>query len=134
MNRSSSKHKYQTNSYGITITLLIQTKTIILKVPMPCLASTLRDMLVQECTKINSKLAYFQTTNQDYLTDYKLQEGSGWIRNNCQIRCILRKKKEQILTGMDAYKVLKCIGVGGFSKVYLTRSREDGTFFAAKFI
>jgi len=37
-------------------------------------------------------------------------------------------------TGMEAYSVLKCIGVGGFSKVYLTRDRTDGTFFGAKFI
>jgi serum/glucocorticoid-regulated kinase 2 len=30
--------------------------------------------------------------------------------------------------------ILKCIGVGGFSKVYLTRDKADGTFYAAKFI
>ena len=35
---------------------------------------------------------------------------------------------------MDGYEILKCIGVGGFSKVYLCRDRMDGTFYAAKFI
>ena len=35
---------------------------------------------------------------------------------------------------MEGYSVLKCIGVGGFSKVYLTRDKIDGAFYAAKFI
>jgi serum/glucocorticoid-regulated kinase 2 len=30
--------------------------------------------------------------------------------------------------------MLKCIGVGGFSKVYLSRDKRDGEFYAAKFI
>lgn len=30
--------------------------------------------------------------------------------------------------------MLKCVGVGGFSKVYLCRDRRDGEFYAAKFI
>ena len=37
-------------------------------------------------------------------------------------------------SGIDAYTILKCIGVGGFSKVYLVRDKTDGTFYAAKFI
>ena len=45
MKRSSSKQKFQSNSYGITVTLLMQTKTFVLKVPMPCLANTLKEML-----------------------------------------------------------------------------------------
>ena len=134
MNRSSSKHKYQSNSYGITITLLIQTKTIVLKVPMPCPTSTLKEMVMTEVQKIDGKVAYFETINQEWLTDFKIQTGSGWIRQNCEIRCIMRKKTDEVLTGMDAYNVLKCVGVGGFSKVYLSRSRIDGTFFASKFI
>lgn len=35
---------------------------------------------------------------------------------------------------MSKYKLLKCISVGGFSKVYLARSLVNGDFFAAKFI
>jgi serum/glucocorticoid-regulated kinase 2 len=30
--------------------------------------------------------------------------------------------------------MLQCIGVGGFSKVYLARDKRDGEFYAAKFI
>lgn len=30
--------------------------------------------------------------------------------------------------------MFKCIGVGGFSKVYLCRDKRDGTFYAAKFM
>jgi serine/threonine protein kinase len=30
--------------------------------------------------------------------------------------------------------MLKSIGVGGFSKVFLCRDRRDGQFYAAKFV
>jgi hypothetical protein len=30
--------------------------------------------------------------------------------------------------------MLKCLAIGGFSKVYLTRSFETGDFLAAKFV
>ncbi len=30
--------------------------------------------------------------------------------------------------------MFKCIGVGGFSKVYLSRDKRDGIFYAAKFM
>lgn len=38
------------------------------------------------------------------------------------------------MQGLQAYEMLKCIGVGGFSKVYLCRDRRDGEFYAAKFM
>jgi len=63
-----------------------------------------------------------------------LQSGSGWLRNDCKLRCVMVKNDNEILKGMEKYILLKCVGVGGFSKVYLSRSRIDGTFYAAKFI
>lgn len=50
------------------------------------------------------------------------------------MKCILKKNSGELALGIDAYTILKCIGVGGFSKVYLVRDKNDGTFYAAKFI
>lgn len=35
---------------------------------------------------------------------------------------------------MRCFDVIKCIGAGGFSKVFLVRFREDGRFYAMKLI
>ena len=136
MNRTNSKQKLHQNANNNTITVSVQihSKTVSIKAPLPCPASTLREIILQELQSIQSKIAYFETINQDYITDYKLQMGVGWVRGNCQLRCILRKKGEDFPTGIEAYSVLKCVGVGGFSKVYLVRDRSEGTFYAAKFI
>jgi len=32
------------------------------------------------------------------------------------------------------YKMYNCLAIGGFSKVYLARSYENGQFYAIKFI
>jgi len=32
------------------------------------------------------------------------------------------------------YKIYNCLAIGGFSKVYLARSYENGEFYAIKFI
>ena len=33
---------------------------------------------------------------------------------------------------IEKYKIYKCLAIGGFSKVYLVRSLEDGKFYAMK--
>lgn len=35
---------------------------------------------------------------------------------------------------MDCFEIIKQIGSGGFSKVYLCRFKKDGTFYAMKVI
>ena len=35
---------------------------------------------------------------------------------------------------MDCFEIIKLIGSGGFSKVYLCRFKKDGTFYAMKVI
>lgn len=32
------------------------------------------------------------------------------------------------------YEIYNCLAIGGFSKVYLARSYDDGKFYAIKFI
>lgn len=34
--------------------------------------------------------------------------------------------------GLNSYLILKCLAIGGFSKVYLVRSLHDGRFLAMK--
>ena len=63
-----------------------------------------------------------------------MQYGAGWIRKDITLRIVLNKNVSQNSTDIDDYKILKCIGVGGFSKVFLARDRRDGVFYAAKFI
>ena len=33
---------------------------------------------------------------------------------------------------LKKYQILKCLAIGGFSKVYLVRSLRDGQFYAMK--
>ena len=47
---------------------------------------------------------------------------------------IVAVRKGNSWKGMEKYEVMKCIGVGGFSKVYLVRHRGTGEFYAAKFM
>ena len=42
------------------------------------------------------------------------------------------ESNKEALMGMDRYEMCKCVGVGGFSKVYLARDKLDGAFYAAK--
>jgi serum/glucocorticoid-regulated kinase 2 len=35
---------------------------------------------------------------------------------------------------MRSFNIIKCIGAGGFSKVFLVRYKEDGKFYAMKLI
>lgn len=35
---------------------------------------------------------------------------------------------------LNKYKIIKCLAIGGFSKVYLVRSLLDGKFYALKAI
>ena len=64
-----------------------------------------------------------ETVNNDWLADYKLQSGVGWIRNDLALKSVLRKNTNDVALGIDNYSILKCIGVGGFSKVYLVRDK-----------
>lgn len=36
--------------------------------------------------------------------------------------------------GIKDFTLVKCIGVGGFSRVYMVRKKDDGKFYALKLI
>lgn len=92
MNRNNSKQRFQTINSTLTVTLNISSKIITLTAPLPCPASTLKELIQATTHKIYSKIAYFETTNQDWLTDYKIQNNSGWIRGDLSLRCVMRNK------------------------------------------
>ena len=41
-----------------------------------------------------------------------------------------KKNKDNVLN----YEIYNCLAIGGFSKVYLSRSRQNGQFYALKII
>jgi serine/threonine protein kinase len=70
----------------------------------------------------------FESVDGDILLDYRISLGNGILDRNIDFKC-LRNKKEGTL---ERYKILKCLAIGGFSKVYLVRSLVDGKFYAMK--
>lgn len=93
MSRSNSKNKAHIPAgKSISVSVTHQNKVISFKAPMPCPTSTLKELIESHLPQSASSIAYFQTVNEDWLTDYKLQEGTGWIRNDCQLRCVCHKK------------------------------------------
>lgn len=54
--------------------------------------------------------------------------------NNSKVSFRPFKTEEQLSVSLQSFHILKCIGVGGFSKVYLVRFKQDGKFYAMKVI
>lgn len=77
-----------------------------------------------------SDLVGFEVSPPNYVFDYKFELGSGNLEENLQLICLTRSKEKLL----DKYKICCCLAIGGFSKVFLVRSKADGKFFAAKFM
>jgi hypothetical protein len=75
-----------------------------------------------------AKIVGFESVDGDILLDYRISLGNGILDRTVDFKC-LRHKKEGTL---EKYKILKCLAIGGFSKVYLVRSLADGKFYAMK--
>ena len=114
--------------------LFHQEKNITISVPCPCPALTLRQCLLASISVPPNKIAYFSSTTGDLLSDYKLQTSEGWIRSKASFKVVLKSTNFLNASGLSSYEMLKSIGVGGFSKVFLCRDRRDGEFYAAKFV
>lgn len=70
----------------------------------------------------------FESVDGDILLDYRISLKNGILDRSVDFRC-LRHKNEG---NLEKYKILKCLAIGGFSKVYLVRSFDDGKFYAMK--
>ena len=84
---------------------------------------------------------YYKTIPSQHTIDYFLMEGtiSGKFLNGqslylkpCGRPSNSLDEKEQI--GLHSFEIIRQIGSGGFSKVFLCRYKEDGQFYAMKVI
>ena len=60
--------------------------------------------------------------------DYRLSIGKGTITKSKFFYVFVQKDSK------IQYKLYQCLAIGGFSKVYLSRSYENGHFYALKCI
>ncbi|CAD8095638.1 unnamed protein product [Paramecium primaurelia] len=92
---------------------------------------------VQIQEEIN-KICQFQTTQKNIPYDYYLNMHNLPLNVFQGITLQLQPLISQPLHGKKVslrdFTLVKCIGVGGFSRVYLVRKRDNGKFYALKLI
>lgn len=72
----------------------------------------------------------FMSVDGDINFDYRLSLRKGVIQTTKFFQPFFNKSH----THSIGYKIYNCLAIGGFSKVYLARSYENGQFYAIKFI
>ena len=77
------------------------------------------------------KILGFSTSNTNLKLDYMMSVNEGGLTQSLLLECFYATKKTNRLLN---YEIYNCLAIGGFSKVYLTRSREAGKFYVMKFI
>lgn len=77
------------------------------------------------------KVVGFQSIDNDVLLDYRITIGNGILDRIVNFKCMTYKGNKKIQP-LQKYKIIKCLAIGGFSKVYLVRSHYDGKFYALK--
>ncbi|CAD8100804.1 unnamed protein product [Paramecium sonneborni] len=96
------------------------------------------DQLLQQARKIVPTISNLVTTNSNLAMDYYLQLPNQKL-NVFQGRIITVQGVPGLLalkskTGLRDFIFIKCIGVGGFSRVYLVKKKQSGRFSAMKII
>ncbi|CAD8045285.1 unnamed protein product [Paramecium primaurelia] len=96
--------------------------------------STEVDQIQQELNKI----CQFQTVSKNIPYDYYLTIPDLTLDVFKGITLQLQPLYTQPITtkrvGLKDFTLVKCIGVGGFSRVYMVRKRDNGKFYALKLI
>ena len=72
----------------------------------------------------------FESVDGDINFDYRLSLEKGELEKTKFFYPFTNKSAQDTLK----YKIYNCLAIGGFSKVYLARSYENGQFYAIKFI
>lgn len=75
-----------------------------------------------------ARIVGFQSAPSDIPLDYRLSMENGELSKSLQLECVLYSDAPQL----GRYQIIKCLAIGGFSKVYLVRSLLDGRFLAMK--
>jgi len=73
----------------------------------------------------------FESVDGDINFDYRLSLNKGCIQKTKFFYPLLNKTHQN---HSFKYKIYNCLAIGGFSKVYLARSVENGQFYAIKFM
>ncbi|KAM3135462.1 hypothetical protein pb186bvf_012481 [Paramecium bursaria] len=96
--------------------------------------STEGDQIQQEINKI----CQFQTVSKNIPHDYYLSIPGGALSLfqgiTLQLQPLYSQVQTQKRVGLRDFSLVKCIGVGGFSRVYLVRKKDNGKFYALKLI
>lgn len=85
----------------------------------------------EKADKLLKNIVGFESVDGDINFDYRLSLEKGVIEKTKFFYPFLKKSSEQEYLN---YKIYNCLAIGGFSKVYLARSYENGQFYAIKFI
>lgn len=84
---------------------------------------------IDKVQRVLKGVAGFESADGDINFDYRLSLGKGVITKS-KFFYLLSSKG----AGPVRFKIYNCLAVGGFSKVYLGRSLDNGQFYALKFI
>ncbi|CAD8051545.1 unnamed protein product [Paramecium primaurelia] len=96
--------------------------------------STEQDQIQQELNKI----CQFQSISKNIPYDYYLtisgQKLDVFKGKTLQVQPFYSQPITTKRVGLKDFTLVKCIGVGGFSRVYMVRKRDNGKFYALKLI
>lgn len=72
----------------------------------------------------------FESADGDVSFDYRLTLKKGVIEKTKFFYPLFKRTETSSLP----FRIYNCLAIGGFSKVYLARSLQDGQFYVIKFI
>ncbi|CAD8088031.1 unnamed protein product [Paramecium primaurelia] len=129
------------DNYELIITLITQEKQYIVPIGLD---QTTTDLYQKLITKMSvhdpqnyEKIAYFESYTQNYNVDYYLSLDDKPLQvfsNGRTLKLIPIYYNETQRNSFDDFILIKCIGVGGFSRVYLVKQKKNGQFYAMKII
>ncbi|CAD8173562.1 unnamed protein product [Paramecium octaurelia] len=128
----------------ITITLMVDGQKLIVPIGINQSTTDLYKKLIAKVNQVSPaivhQIKHFQTHSsvKNYNIDYYLSLEHHPLdvfkeQRHLKLEPFISKTVNTQLS-IDDFEILKCIGVGGFSRVYLVRKRDSGYFYAMKLI
>ena len=87
----------------------------------------------ETAAKETARVIGFQSADKDSLLDYRITIKNGILDREVDFKCLMYHGNKKVQP-LQKYRIVKCLAIGGFSKVYLVRSLFDGKFYALKAI
>ncbi|CAD8106027.1 unnamed protein product [Paramecium primaurelia] len=128
--------KKEMNRSGVVNVKIYLNNELLHSIQFPTLNQTTQNLVNHLKSLINSPLIIgFQTIDQNIPLDFYLTQNYdlGFLTNQT-IQLKPLNSIQQALISLDSFYFLQCIGVGGFSRVYLVRCKSNGQFMALKMI